>query len=73
MRKGQQVSGSSIPREDQLELFLDLGPSGRTAARNLRCESSEDGDGATGRSFLEINSGRLPDSLHFAVSPPKEG
>ena len=40
-----------------------------TRARSLRCERSEDGDGATGRSFSNIDSGRMHDSLDFAVGP----
>ncbi len=36
-------------------------------ARVLRCESSEDGDGTTVRSFSDQIAGNLPVSLCFAV------
>ena len=37
------------------------------AGTGLAGESSEDGDGATGRSFSELEKGRMPDPLCFAV------
>ncbi len=69
-----QVQVPAIPREDQFELLLDLGPSGRTAARSLQCKSTEDDDGATVRRILRLDECRMHDSLDFAVSLlPKEG
>ncbi len=45
---------------------------GRTArysvARVLRCEGSEDGDGATGGLYPNLEKGRMPDPLQFAFA-----
>ena len=66
MKKGLQVSVSLFRREDSVGGLPDLGPPGRKAARFLRCEGSEDGDGATGRNVIENDTGRMPDPLQFA-------
>ena len=43
-----------------------------SVARILRCESSEDGDGATGGLYSKSNSGRMPDPLQFAFDLEKK-
>ncbi len=42
-------------------------------ARVLWCESSEDGDGATGGVSSKRLEGRMPDSLRFAVQKSDGG
>ena len=66
MKKGLQGAVSLFRREEAVCRLPALGQSGRTAAQFLRCESSEDGDGATGRRIIEKNTCRMHDPLQFA-------
>jgi len=67
MREGCKESGSSFPREDQLEFSLGLRQPGRAAVRSLQYESCEDGEVRVNGILYRIDSGRMHDSLYFAV------
>ena len=41
-------------------------------AQVLQCKRSEDGDGATGRKSIRLDSCRMHDSLYFAVGRPTD-
>ena len=50
-----------------------LGQTTRYPARILQCKSTESGDGAVVLDFSRIDSGRMPDSLRFAIQDSFSG
>ncbi len=63
-------SGSLMSRGNdwQVKAILQVRPvdSGVLGAWDLRCEDSEDGDGAVALRLSQLVEGRMPDSLYFA-------
>ena len=72
MSEGLQGTGSVEAEACLRRTWLSPDYGGRPA-RSLRCKSTEDGDGATGRSSFELDECRMHDSLDCAVAGRPEG
>ncbi len=63
--RGKQACTSWSQGKTNRADSVGLGQSGRSAGTGLACESSEDGDGATGRWFPKVEFGQNARVLAF--------